>query len=110
LELQGTNIYPILLNTGPITSNFRKTAMKKLQENIDIDYSMFTQEYEKSLSADKSIVPFNEEAISVAKVVLDIIVAEKPKPRYYITKATYILGYLKRILSTIRLDKVLLKI
>jgi len=110
LELAGTNIYPVLLNTGPITSNFRKTAMKKLQENVDIDYSMFTTEYEKSLSADKSSVPFNEEAISVAKVVLDIIVAEKPKPRYYITKATYILGYLKRILSTSRLDKILLKI
>ncbi|HHB93753.1 MAG TPA: SDR family NAD(P)-dependent oxidoreductase, partial [Campylobacterales bacterium] len=26
LELEGTNIYPVLLNTGPITSNFRKTA------------------------------------------------------------------------------------
>ncbi|MCK4441095.1 MAG: SDR family NAD(P)-dependent oxidoreductase, partial [Sulfurovaceae bacterium] len=110
LELEGTNIYPILLNTGPITSSFRKTAMKKLQENIDIEYSIFSDEYEKSLSADKSSVPFNEDAISVAKVVLEIIVSEKPKPRYYITKATYILGYLKRILSTDRLDKILLKI
>jgi short-subunit dehydrogenase len=69
LELKDTNIYPVLLNTGPVTSDFRK-----------------------------------------AKVVHKIILAEKPKPRYYITKATYLLGYLKRVVSTTILDKVLLKI
>jgi len=110
LELMGTNIYPVLLNTGPITSNFRKTAMKKLQENIDIENSIFRDEYKKSLEAKKSSVPFNEEAISVADVVYQIVLAKKPKPRYYITKATYILGYLKRFLSTSVLDKILFKI
>jgi len=110
LELKGTNIYPVLLNTGPITSNFRRTAMKKLKENIDIKNSVFKDEYEKSLSAKKSDVPFNEDAISVAEVVFGIILAKRPKPRYYITKATYILGYLKRVLSTTQLDKILFKI
>ena len=110
LELKGTNIYPILLNTGPITSNFRKTAMKKLQENIDIENSLFKEKYLESLTKDKSKVPFNEEAIFVAHVVYDIIVAKKPKPRYYITKATTLLGYLKRFLSTSMLDRVLWKI
>ena len=110
LELKGTGIYPVLLNTGPVTSSFRKTAMKKLKANVDIENSVFKEEYEKNLSADKSTVPFNEEAISVAKVVHKIILAKKPKPRYYITKATYILGYLKRLLSTKSLDKILAKI
>jgi len=110
LELEDTNIYAVLLNTGPITSHFRENAMNKLKENVDIEHSIFSQKYEKSLSADKSKVPFNEEAISVAKVVHRIILAEKPKPRYYITKATYLLGYLKRIVSTSVLDKILLKI
>jgi len=109
-ELKGTQIYPVLLNTGPITSDFRKNAMQKLQENIDIETSLFKEEYKKNLSADKSKVPFNEEADAVAKVVHNIIVAKKPKPRYYITKATYILGYLKRILSTNFLDHILLKL
>jgi len=110
LELKGTNIYPILLNTGPISSSFRKNAMQKLTENVDINNSLFSEDYAKSLLADKSKVPFNEEAISVAKVVHKIIIAKKPKPRYYITKATYLLGYLKRILSTSMLDKLLYKI
>ena len=110
LELKDTNIYPILLNTGPITSSFRKTAMRKLQENVDIENSIFKESYLKNLTEKKSKVPFNEEPIAVAKVVEKIILTSKPKPRYYITKATYILGYLKRVLSTSTLDKILSKI
>lgn len=110
LELKDTNIYPVLLNTGPITSNFRRTAMKKLKENIDIENSIFREEYEKSLAEKKTSIPFNEEAESVAEVVYEIIVAKRPKPRYYITRATYLLGYFKRFLSTSRLDKTLIKI
>lgn len=110
IELQGTNIYPVLLNTGPISSDFRKNALKKLQTNIDIESSEYREKYMKSLQAKKSDVPFNLEAESVAQVVYGIIVAKKPKPRYYITKATYILGSLKRLLSTTLLDKILLKL
>jgi len=110
LELKGSNIYVSLLNTGPITSNFRKTAMRKLRENVDIENSIFKKEYQKSLSAKKSNVPFNQEPIVVAKVVYKIILSPQPKPRYFITKATYILGFLKRVLPTFLLDKILLKI
>lgn len=110
LELKDTDIYPVLLNTGPITSHFRENALEKLKENVDIEHSVFNKKYQKSLKADKSKVPFNEKAVSVAKVVHKIILAEKPKPRYYITKATYLLGYFKRILSTSALDRVLLRI
>ncbi len=110
LELKDTNIYPVLLNTGPITSHFRENAMEKLKANVDTKHSVFKEKYVKSLSADKSKVPFNEEAVSVAKVVHKIILADKPKPRYYITKATYLLGYIKRVVSTSMLDKLLLKL
>ncbi len=110
LELKGTNIYPVLLNTGPITSDFRKNAVIKLKKNVDMENSVFKELYANSIYGEKKDVPFNEEAIAVAKVVYKIIISDKPKPRYYITKATYLLGYAKRILSTSLLDKLLLKI
>jgi short-subunit dehydrogenase len=110
LELMDTSIYVSLLNTGPISSNFRKNAMQKLEENVNIETSIFKEKYLKNLSENKSKVPFNEEAISVAKVVHKIILTKEPKPRYYITKATYLLGYLKRVLSTSMLDRILYKI
>lgn len=110
LELQGTSIYPVLLNTGPITSHFRQTALAKLKENIDIRHSVFKEMYLNSLKGTEKKIPFNEDANSVARVIHKIVLAEKPKPRYYITKATYLLGYLKRVLSTSVLDGILLKI
>ena len=110
LELHDTHIYISLLNTGPITSNFRKTAMRKLRENVEIENSVFKEKYLQNLEGNHKKVPFNEEAISVAAVVHKIILTQKPKPRYYITKATYLLGYLKRLLGTNILDKLLIKL
>jgi len=110
LELLNTDIYVSLLNTGPITSDFRKTAMKKLEKNVDIEHSFFKNNYLKNMKGKHKKVPFNEEATSVAVVIHKIILAKQPKPRYYITKATYLLGYLKRVLSTTFLDKVLSKL
>jgi short-subunit dehydrogenase len=110
LELVDTNISISLLNTGPIESDFRKNAMQSLRDNVDIENSRFKMRYAKSLDGSSKKVPFKEGALSVAMVVEEIILAKKPKPRYYITKATVLLGYLKRILSTTLLDKILLKV
>jgi len=110
LELKDTGIYPVLLNTGPITSHFRQNAVIKLKENIDIEHSIFKERYLNNLKGADKKVPFNEEAVSVARVVHKIILSKRPRPRYYITKATYLLGYLKRVLSTLLLDKILVKI
>jgi short-subunit dehydrogenase len=109
LELRDTNINVILLNTGPITSHFSQNAMKKLQKNVEIENSVFKMLYRDKLYGKKKNVPFNKEADAVASVVHKIILVDKPKPRYYITTATYLLGYLKRFLSTSMLDKILLK-
>ena len=110
LELKNTGIKIVLLNTGPVTSKFRENALLKLKENIDIESSVFKESYKKNIAGLHKKVPFNEEADSVAKIVHSIILCDNPKPRYYITKATYILGYFKRILSTRMLDRLLSKI
>ncbi|AIT09906.1 oxidoreductase [Candidatus Francisella endociliophora] len=109
LELTGTNIHISTLNTGPITSKFREN-MVKTAKNIDIQSSHHKDEYEKMLKWQHKKIPFNEPAISVAKVVEKIISSKQPKARYHITKATWIFVILKRILPTNLLDKVLLKL
>ncbi len=110
LELYDTNIQITLLNTGPVLSEFRNNAKLKVEKNIDIENSRFKDSYIKSLQSSKSDVPFTLESIEVAKIIEKIIISKKIKPRYYITKATYILGYLKKIISTTLLDKILLRI
>ena len=109
LELKDTNIYPVLLNTGPVESHFRKNAIKSL-DNLDLESCTFKQQYINSKEGKAKRVPFSLPAESVASTVHKIILSTKPEPRYYITKATYILGYAKRVLSTSWLDKLLLKV
>jgi short-subunit dehydrogenase len=114
LETLNSNIFISTINTGPVTSKFRENALKKFNKNINIEDSFWTDTYKKELKArletndDKA--PFNLPASSVANIVLKIMNTTKPKPRYYVTKATYILGFAKRVLSTNLLDKLLNKI
>ena len=90
LELRDSNIFITSLNTGPITSKFRENSIKTIT-NVDYNSSVYKQQYEKILARQHKKVPFNEPVISVAKVVEKIINSDKPRPRYYITKATWIM-------------------
>jgi hypothetical protein len=47
---------------------------------------------------------------AVLKKVIHALESRNPKPRYYVTFPTYLFGYLKRILSTRALDKLLAKV
>ena len=113
LEVMDSDIYISSINTGPVTSKFRENALKKFNKNVDIKNSFFNKTYNKvlkqRLESQKDNTPFNLPATSVANVVLKIMQSSKPKPRYYVTKATYILGFCKRILSTSLMDKILSK-
>ncbi len=111
-ELIGSNISVSLINTGPVTSKFRENALKMFNKNIIIEDSFFESTYKNEVkkrleSTDDTKAPFNLPATSVANVVLKIMNSKKPKPRYYVTKATHILGFAKRVLSTNLLDKLL---
>jgi short-subunit dehydrogenase len=113
-ELIGSNITLSIINTGPVTSKFRENALIKFKQNIDINNSFFAPTYNNELKVrlenDKDNTPFNLPATSVAKVVLRIMQSSKPKPRYYVTGATHLLGFFKRVLSTSLMDKLLNRI
>jgi short-subunit dehydrogenase len=109
LELKDTQIYPVLLNTGPVTSKFRENAVKTL-EKLDPERSVHTPLYQRMLKGKAKPVPFNLPAEAVAAKVHLILMSKQPAPRYYITKATYLFGFLKRIVSTSMLDRILLKV
>ena len=113
LELADTNIYPILIEPGPIESRFRENAFAAYQSNIDADKSPHRDKYlqtEQRLSAQGSVVPFTLPADAVLKKVITALESNRPKPRYYVTFPTYLFGTLKRLLPSRTLDRILLKI
>jgi len=109
LELEGSGIYVSSLNTGPVRSSFRKNALKTLRK-IDIESSRWHENYHKALRGESGKVPFGLGPEAVASTVHNIILSDRPAPRYHITWATRLLGSARRLLSTGMLDRLLLKI
>ena len=112
LELMETNIYVSTINTGPVKSDFRKNATKMFEKNVKVKGSVFEKEYNNELLSvkEKHNAKFTKDSDVVIKNILDALESSKPQPRYYNTFATYLLGSLKRILSTSLMDKILVKI
>lgn len=112
LELSNTPIAISLIEPGPIETQFRHTAKAKFLEWITPENSRHQANYQSTLtrlSRTQSDPRLTLPAHSVAILVEKILRTANPKPRYYITKPTYIFGGLKRLLSTKRLDKLLIK-
>lgn len=110
MELQGSGIHVSLIEPGPIESAFRTNAHLKWQENIEIDGSYHRENYlamEARLKRVGPAAPFTLPPEAVLKRVIHALESRRPKARYYVTAPTYLLGTLRRILSSRGLDWVL---
>ena len=111
LELKDTNIRVILIEPGPITSKLREKAIPLFERFIDWENSALRAKYENSLlkrlyessGPDKFELP----ASAVTAKLVHAVEARRPKARYYVTTPTYIAGYLRRILPTRAIDRIL---
>jgi NAD(P)-dependent dehydrogenase (short-subunit alcohol dehydrogenase family) len=113
LELMDTEIYPVLIEPGPILTKFRDNAFRLFTENINITDSVHCKQYaalSEKLESEGAVVPFTLEPEAVTSKVIKALESAKPSARYYVTFPTYLLAYLKRILPGFLLDKVLLKV
>lgn len=112
-EIMGTNVYVSLIEPGPIESQFRANSFAAYKQNIDKENSRFKKEYEateKRLGKKGAAVPFTLPPEAVLKRVIHALESKKPKPHYYVTAPTYVFGYLKRLLPTRFMDKLLNKV
>jgi len=112
LELKTANIAVVLLEPGPINSQFRANALTALQANIDIEASDHKQQYLQQierLSSEKSNAAFTLEAIDVTQALIHALESKRPKLRYRITTPTKIFAVFKRILPARWLDYLLAK-
>ena len=113
LELHGTGIFVSLIEPGPIESRFRANAFRYYQKNIDRDHSVFRDVYlgmESRLTREGPAMPFTLPPEAVLKRVIHALESKRPRPRYYVTFPTYLFGYLKRLLSSRMLDRMLMRV
>lgn len=113
MELEGTGVYVSLIEPGPIESQFRKNALAALREHIDIEKSRHHTTYRGAiarLEKTKTTTPFTLGPETVYQRVIHALEAKRPQARYYVTFPTYLVGFMKRILPTRWLDKLLRKL
>jgi len=114
-ELHGTNIHISLIEPGPITSQFRDNAYQQFKANIDQENSAHKATYQAvdrrlAKKDGKSKDPFTLGPEAVTKRLIHALEHKRPKVRYYVTFPTYLLGCLRRLLSSSMLDRVLIRI
>ncbi len=113
LELQGSGIQVSLIEPGPIESKFRANAERAFRRFIHVQGSAHEQQYlamEARLQKQGHATAFTLPANAVTSRVIHALEHPKPKPRYYVTTPTYAFGYLKRILSSRMVDRMMLKV
>lgn len=113
LELRGTGIDIVLIEPGPITSRFRQNAFAMYQKHIDAEHSAHRDTYramEARLQKPGPAAPFTLPATAVAKKVTHALEAKTPKIRYPITVPTHLFAWLKRLLPSQWLDKILVSV
>lgn len=113
IEMRETGIKVILIEPGPITSSIREKSIPHYEKWIDQSASPRKAFYEKALNKRlyHSSGPdrFELPASAVTRKLIHALENANPKPRYYVTTPTYIMGALKRVLPTRIMDWVLSK-
>lgn len=112
LELHDSGIYVSIIEPGPIKTKFRENAYEEFKRWIDQENSVHQQQYERMVERFKSDKPepFTLEVDAVVAKLIHALESRKPKARYYVTKATWIMAVMKRILPTALMDSFVLKL
>ncbi len=112
LELHDSGIYISLLEPGPIKTSFRKNAYNEFVNWIDSSRSLHKTQYLRMIQRldSEREAPFTLEAYAVITKLIHALEAKKPKARYYVTKATWIMSIMRRLLPTAWMDLFVLKI
>ena len=111
LEMRGSPVDVILLNPGPVTSKIRENSIPHFEKWINWRNSVWAEHYEATLIGrlrqKSTINKFELPASAVTEKLLFALESQKPAPSYYITKPTYFMALMRRVLPTIWLDRLL---
>ncbi len=112
VEMANTPIKVVLIEPGPVTSKIRENAIPHFEQWIDWENSARSEEYTDVLTrlyTDSGPDRFELPPSAVTKKLLHALTSPRPKPRYYVTTPTYLMGLLRRVLPTRLLDWVILR-
>ncbi|MCP1727476.1 NAD(P)-dependent dehydrogenase (short-subunit alcohol dehydrogenase family) [Natronospira proteinivora] len=113
MELSETDIRVVSINPGPVESRFRHSALSNARRYIKLRDSIHAEQYarlERENTAPNGKLPGSVTPDAVMRRLLKALESPRPKPRYYVTRPAYVLAFLRRLLPTAWLDRILRKL
>ena len=111
-ELRDTGIHVSLIEPGPIATKFAMNCKPHFLNWIDRENTPWREAYVQLLRRLEGKLPPSPATLPAGAVVDKLVHAlesPRPRPRYYVTRSTYLAGYAQRLFSTRWLDTVLLR-
>ena len=113
IEMRDTPIHIATLNTGPVTSRIRQNSAVQFERWIDWEASPRAAQYKSTLLPrlyeKRGLDPFELPPSAVTAKLIHALESPRPRSRYYVTKATYLMGAARRLLPTSGMDWLLSK-
>lgn len=113
VEMRDTGIHVSLIEPGPIPTRIRQNSIPHFEKWIDWENSARVEEYRSLLhrlyepkqGPDRFELPCS----AVTEKLIHALESPQPRGRYYVTRATHLMGLARRILPTSALDWLIAK-
>jgi NAD(P)-dependent dehydrogenase (short-subunit alcohol dehydrogenase family) len=108
IELRGSGIDVVIIEPGPIVSRFRTTAIGH-SEGVDIAGSVHREAYQRDLARRREghgEDRFRKGPEAVLEALVHAVESKRPRARYRVTVPTMVAAFLKRVLTTRAMDRI----
>lgn len=99
-EVAPFGIKVISIQPGPITSQFRATALATFERTVDVENSAYAHDYTHQLqrlrSREKASFELGPQAVTAA--LIKAVESDNPKPVYRVTAPTHLMALARRLL------------
>jgi NAD(P)-dependent dehydrogenase (short-subunit alcohol dehydrogenase family) len=112
LELAGTGIHVALLQPGPIHSRMLENSRMRFLETVDIRSSPFLEDYRREISrlnGGPESFTFKQGPQAIIGPLVHALESANPRARYRVTIPSRLGAWLKRLLPTKVMDRVLIR-
>jgi len=108
-ELAGTGIHVCIIEPGPIESRFSEHSLAAYKANIDLEGSAHADVYKARIAKMETGTPspFRLGPEAVLEKLIHALESPRPHPHYYVTRASTLLGWARRLFSTRMADRLL---
>jgi len=110
MELAGSGVHVSLVEPGPIVSRFRENCLPHFERHINWRSSTHRATYEAQLErlrAPGPVAPFTLGPEAVLAKVVHALESRRPRARYPVTVPSVTFWWLRRVLSTRMMDRLL---